>query len=754
MTGPRSLILAVVLLLACESSAWPGTVLTSTETPATPAAEVDQELALIKDHLFNNKDTATRMSAATVLLFKDEPAARELVLEALKQAENPAARTAVCKALDRSRRDPRPLKNKEDFLQPLLTIINAEADSTVAQSAAEATLMFSYDQVQAGLEKTAGDSQLPVAIRSNAIYALQLHPDKRAVLTLIGLLDDSNAGVARAAGEALTSLGISLPDDTEGRRRAVSDLEQQGPEAYLRKRLVRSETDIRTLKAGMLSWQNYYFSALSEWYASLKDEAARNSFLADRLKSPEPEMKLWALDRLEELKKGTGKPKWSEDLEKTLLSLISSRNRQVRLRTARVLALMWELNSAQRVLQQLQVEEDADVRHELFVALGGACYYASLDTSPFKVPDDVRKETLEWAVRFLGEQRPERVRSGADAMRKLLTQNGLKAEDVNRYLDALAQRYQQATSGANPAMRGELLAAMAGLCAQRSVCRTQAIKLYSPLFEQALADDAEAVRQGAVDGFINIDGAAALKKFRKSLVDDSSASVRTKLISLAGEVGLAEDLDWLSRKLGTPGEGDAAWQAILKVFRRSGMDVVAGWMGPFTTPPLREKLSSDQQVSYFTLVEQRAQNESRVDLLTEARKHLAELYTAGGNFKQAADYLKLVEETAASPQERDRVLSDRLSVCLRWPNLELVSEIVGGYLSANDVTEDCPIARSIDGYFKEPPLGADPNVLLDALTRIKMKEPDARPVWRGLIQRWSKPVARARKDVQTEELNN
>ena len=754
MTGPRSLIFAVVLLLACECSAWAGTVLTSTETPAVPATEVNQELALIKDHLFNNKDTTTRMSAATVLLFKDEPAARELVLEALKQAENPAARTAVCKALDRSRRDPRPLKNKDDFLQPLLGIINTEADATVAQSAAEATLMFSYDQVQAGLEKTATDNQVPGTVRSNAIYALQLHPDKRAVLRLIALLNDSDAGVARAAGEALTSLGISLPEDVEGRRRAISDLEQQGPEAYLRKRLVRSEADIRTLKAGMLQWQSYYFIALGDWYASLSDEVARNNFLADRLKSPEPEMKLWTLDRLEELKKGTGKPKWSEDLEKTLLGLVASKNRQVRQRTARVLALMWELNSAQRVLQQLQIEEDADVRHELFIALGGACYYASLDTSPFKVPDEVRKETLEWAVRFLNEQRPERVRSGADVMRKLLTQNGLRAEDVNKYLDALAQRYQQATSEANDAVRGELLAAMAGLCVQRSVCRVQATRLYSPLFEQALADAAEAVRRSAADGFINIDGAAAMKRFRKGLIDDPSPSVRTKLINLAGDVGLAEDLDWLSKKLGAPGEGDAAWQAMLKVFRRSGMDVVAGWMGAFTTPPLPEKLSPDQRVSYFTLVEQRAQNESRADLLPEARKQLAELYTTGGNFKQAADYLKLVEETAASPQERDRVLSDRLSVCLRWPNLEMVSEIVGGYLSANDLTEDCPIARSIDGYLKEPPVGADPNVLLEALSRIKMKEPEARPGWRGLLQRWCKPVARAQKDAQAGEISN
>jgi tetratricopeptide (TPR) repeat protein len=418
------------------------------------------------------------------------------------------------------------------------------------------------------------------------------------------------------------------------------------------------------------------------------------------------------------------------------------------------MALTWELNSAQRLLGQLQVEEDGDVRHELFIALGGACYYASLDTSPFKIPDEVRKETLEWAVRFLSEQRAERVRSGADVIRKLLTQNGLKAEEVSKYLEALAQRYQQAASEANHAVRGDLLTAMAGLCAQRSTCRVQAARLYSPLFEQALTDNVETVRQAGVDGFVNIDSAAALKRFRKSLVDDPSASVRAKVVYLAGEVGVAEDLDWLSKRFGTPNEGETAWQAALKVFRRCGMDVMATWSTAFTAAPLQEKLSLDQRISYFLLVEQRAQNESRVDLLAEARKQLAQLYTASGNFKQAADYLKLMEETAGNRQEKERVLSDRLSVCLRWPNLDMAGEIVDGYLSASDLTDDNPIARSIDEYLKEPPAGADPNALIEKLIRIKVKDPDARPGWRGLVQRWGKPVARARRGGETEGINN
>ena len=392
-------------------------------------------------------------------------------------------------------------------------------------------------------------------------------------------------------------MGISLPEDAEGRRRAASDLESQGPETYLRKRLVRSEADIRTLKTGMQLWQDYYFAALGDWYSSLTDEAVKVAFLTDRLKAPEPEVKLWALDRIEQLKKGTSKPKLSEDFEKTLLSLISSKNRQVRLRTARVMALMWELNSAQRLLQQLQVEEDADVRHELFIALGGACYYASLDTSPFKIPDEVRNETLEWAIRFLSEQRAERVRSGADVIRKLLTQNGLKAVDTGKYLDALAQRYQQATSEANHVVRGELLSAMAGLCTREASAGYRRRNCMVRLFEQALADGEEDVREGAVDGFISIDSAAALKKFRKTLVDDPSASGSGEADQCGGRSGCFRRLGLAVEEAGHPrrGRGGLEGHAQGVPTLRDGCD---GLVGSATSRRRRSRRGSPRSRGY------------------------------------------------------------------------------------------------------------------------------------------------------------
>ena len=599
MTAPRYFVLAVFTLVGCVCAARTNAQAAAPAQPEVAAAAADQELVLFQDHLFNNKDFSTRVSAATVLLFKENPAARELVLEALKQTKNATAKAAVCKALDRSRTDSRPLKNKEDFLAPLLALLRTEEDGNIATMAAEATLMYSYDQVAGELEKIVDDAQLSTQVRSNAVYALQLHPDKRAALKLIALLDCPDSALGQAAKTALTSLGISVGEDAEARRQAISELQQQGPEAYLRKRLVRSEADIRDMRTELTSWQQNYFSALGAWYDSIADEDARSNFLAERLKAPEAAVKLWVLGRLEELKKGTSKPKLSEELKSTLLDLVASKNKQIRLRTARLLALMWELNSAQRLLAQLDVETDAEVKHELFIALGAACYFASLPTSDVKVPDEVRKQTLEWAVKFLNEPAAAKARSGADVIRKLMEQDGLTPEEIDKYLKALSQRYAQTDPAGDSALRGELLGAMAGLCAQRSVSRSQAITLYNPLFEQALKDPTDAVRQAAADGFVNIDKAAALKRLKKDLVEDSSPSIRAKLIDLAGEVGIPEDLDWLAKKIGVQGESEAAWQAMLKIFRRSGADVMAAWIGPLESPPMQEKLSPEQSLAFF-----------------------------------------------------------------------------------------------------------------------------------------------------------
>jgi len=444
-------------------------------------------------------------------------------------------------------------------------------------------------------------------------------------------------------------------------------------------------------------------------------------------------------------------------MEKTLLGLISHRDRHVRLKTASLLILMWDLDSTNQLLEQVRVEEDAEVRHGLFAALGNACYYASLPTSSVKVPDAVRKQALELAVTFLGQPEAEKARSGADVIRKLLEQDGLEATEIEKYLTALADRYRQTRPATNHGLRGELLSAMAILCAQRSVdhVRTQAAHLYGPVFDEALGDELESVRQAAVDGLMNIDKVGALQRLREDFPKDPSAAIRAKVVDLAGEVGRAEDLEWLVKKLGTAGEGEAAWQAMLKVFRRSGADVMDKWIVQFEQATGSKKLSPERMVSLLTLVEQKAQGENKAQKLCDARVKLFSLHSASNHATRAVEYMDLVLGAAANDQERQSVAARLLDICLKSPNsqADLAGALIERCLSEKDLGPENPLAKSLNAYLREPAAGADPNALLAKLRQIQVKDPDSRKLWSKLLREWE-AFAKAKRPAGAEKVTN
>lgn len=756
MSVPRLHILVALFLLAYCLPWGRAEELPPLAGDAGETNPIDTQLRINKTALLENKNDKNRIDAATLLLFSDNPAAREILLDVLRRTDNPAARAAVCEALNPKRTWQRPLKNKEDFIKPLIAIVT-EQDFTLAKLAAEATLIFGYSQVQQELEGAAVDPSVSANAKVNVIYALKRHPDKQAVAKLIVLLDSSEAPVAEAARSALASIGLVVSSDPAVRRQMLAELQQRGTEAFLRERLIRQETRLRELETDLDTWQTRYLKALDSLYNAIAvtDDAAKSAFLAQQLSAPETRVRLWGLDKLEELRRGTSRLKLSEPLQAVLLSLISDPSRQVRSKMARLLNLMGELNAAKPLLDQLKIEQDDLVRREVFTALGGACYFASLPTAGQKVPDEVRKETLEWAVKFLGDTDADKARSGADVIGKLLEQEGLKPEEVEKYLTALVERYAQAAGGTDQGLRGYLLGAMAGLCANRSICRVQAAKMYGGLFEQALGDPVVVVRQTAVDGLVNIDNAAALRRLRKDMLADPSVLVRKKLIDVAGEAGGAQDLEWLVEKLGLPDEGEAAWQGMLKIFRRSSTTVLMDWMARMEGPALTGKVLAEQKISFLTLIEQKGQSEGNTDLVRGAQKSLVQVYVAGNNLKQAAEYLKILVNTAAGEKEKQRLRSQLLTVYLVSSSIDQACEIVGNFLAEKnlDLGADGMVVKPVEDYLEDIGNG-DPEILLGALQQIKVSDPDVARTWRALVSRWAERFARARKIEDSERISN
>jgi len=698
---------------------------------AVAEAQLSKQLKINRDALLKGSSEQIRIDAATVMLFSDDPLAREILLGALKQTENSAARIAVCKALSQARTEQKSIRNKENFISSLFDILNTEVGDT-AKLASEAILIFDYEQISKPLERMVTDPSLLVKARLNAIYALRLQPDMRAVFKLIELLDDPESQVAAEAEKALRSLGTPIGKDAETRKQIRSELKRKGRDEFFRDLLIRQEAQMRKVQKKSDLWQEKYLASLEQIYSGISDDKARGQFLAQYLVDEEEMLRLWALEKVHRWRLGT-KSRLPPELGPILVNLISDASSNVRLKTAKLLSLMGGVNSAEKLLKQLEVEQNDEVKTELFVALGAACYYAFLPDSEFKILPELRKQALEWAQKYLAEQDPAKTQKGAEVIKKLLAQNGLASAEVDRYLGLLADRYKKEKNSADGTLRGELLSAMASLCAQGAY-KAESDKLFKPIFEEALRDGTDLVREAAVDGLIYIDKAVALKILRKDFVNDSSSIIRKKLIDLAGEVGAQDDLVWLAEKLGPTAEGEPAWQAMLKIFRRSDCGVLGGWFSKFDSETFQNKLSEEQTLSFLEIAERKAAAENKPEMLKNVKKKLVQVYTKRGDFEHTAEYLGMLHQLAQTAQEKEAILADLLDVYLRWPNVKAATQLVHNCLLQKDLEPNNVIVVSIETYLSKNPASNDPKVLLEALVKIKTPEP--RPMWSEKVKSW------------------
>jgi hypothetical protein len=758
MKARRLHILSLLLIATCLRVVCAQEAVSTVVEETVPISQVDAQLRLYKTALLENPTPKNRVDAASLLLVSENPEARKILLDVLALADNPAARTAVCEALSPMKLWQTPIKNKEDFIKPLIGVIaSEEKDVNLIKLAAEALLVFGYSQVQMELEKAVTDSSLPVIARTNVIYAMRRHPDKQAVIKLFSLLDSGEPPIVDAARTALASVGVTVSSDPAVRRQTLLELQQRGAEVFLRERVIRQETRIRENESERDNVWKKYLADKTTLYNLQGTEDAKVKFLATHLAERENRVKLWALDRLEELRVGTSKAKFSS-LEPVLKDLISDSSRDVRLSTARRLASLWELNVAKPLLDQLNLEQDEQVRREILVALREACYTSLGDTAPGpRIPDEIRAGTLAWGVRFLNEADPEKARVGADVIGKLLEPKGMKPEEVDNYLATLAQRYARMNPANDVTLRGYLLSAMAGLCSSRSACREQAAKLFGPAFDQALADKTESIRLVAMDGVVNAnaDKLLALRKLRKDLAADPSVKIRLKLVDLAGDEGGQQELDWLAEKLGVADENEKVWNAMIEILQRSPTALVADWVVKIKSPEVAAKLTSEKQISFFAMARQKAQSENKADLLKEAQTNLADLYIAAKSFKEASDCLRGLIAAGTAGQELARFRGQLLQVYLELGNAEAARTLISNYLSEKDfdLSPEGNIAKCIEVYLGHP-TAINPGELLESLQQVQVADPQVRQMWQALLSRWAERYAQARKTGDGESASN
>jgi len=724
------LVFAFLVLLAAGS----GRGAVNAVTPPAAEAAVDQELSkqlkINKVALFEGSTEQIRMDAAAVLLDSEEPQARQIVVEALQQTAVPDARVAVCRALDRCHELSKHPQRPEDFAEPLLEIIRTEKDLDVARLAAEAMLVLDSDQIMPLLERIATDSAALRQARLNAMYALQLRSDSQVISKL---RDDPDESVAAAAREYLKSPSAS--DDYALRQ-------------HLQERLSQLEQQLDKRSQERDYWRKKYLSALDQVYGCLKDDVEKTKFLIGHLKEQEPEVKLWALGKLHQWRLGPKSRLPTDELGDALKGLISDENRNVRLKTAQLLGLMVELNCADNLLEQLKVEQDEEVRMELFAALGGACYFALTPNSGVKVSDKVKTETLAFAGEYLKEPGLEKPVKGAEVIRKMFEHNGWDEELVSKYLKELVDRYKRTENdNQSRALRGELLRTMASLCAQGSY-KAQCTQAFGPLFEKALRAEADIVREAAVDGLIyvhDVDKKRALDVLKGEFANDASSRIRAKVVDLAQRVGGEEDLFWLAEKLDTPQEHQPAWQAMLEIFKRCQASVAVEWLERLEPRGENPALSEDEWMLFLETAVRKAEgpeDKREPELLKRAWEKMAVFSAKKGNFTRSAEYWGKILELESEPAQRAVVRAKLVQTYLGGTSFAQAAEVVHITLLEKDLASDDPVVDVIEAYLANPAAEADPNRFLAVLAE-KTADIDmaSRPIWKKHVMSWSERLA-------------
>ena len=489
-------------------------------------------------------------------------------------------------------------------------------------------------------------------------------------------------------------------------------------------------------------WQRRFKSELDKRYESISEDAARGEFLAAYLVDTETIVRLWALDKAYKWRVAPGS-KLPGKLGPVLIKLISDGDRDVRLITAELLALMPKLNSASPLLTQLGAEQDDQVKTKLLVALGGACSNAILSNPAATISPEmkeIRKKTLEWAAKFLFEENTEKARNGAEVIKKLLNRDGLEPKEVDRYLGLLSERYNKQKDKPDGTLRGELLNEMAALCVQDSTCREKAAKFFKKLFVEALRDESNFVREAAVDGLTYINRTNALKLLRADFINDPSIKLREKIIALADAVGGKEDLNWLAEKIGLNSESDPAWQAMLKIFTGSDTGVLKEWMDKLTVQSSKIKLSDEQKIDFLEIAENAKGNS---EYMPEIRKKLAGLYYKTDQYEQAEGYLSILYEMAQTPEGKKAILPNLLDACLKGAKPKRTAELVKSCLKEGDLDPNSIVVQSINNYFSKPPVSADPNEVLKVLIAIKV--PQGRPQWNQQLKNWTDLLGKAKE---------
>jgi hypothetical protein len=433
-----------------------------------------------------------------------------------------------------------------------------------------------------------------------------------------------------------------------------------------------------------------FIQTVDQLYGVLPTDQERIELLTRHLKDPAPELRLWAIGKLYQWRT-SGRPIPGE-FGTIMASVVADEDRRVRLEAARLLSITGQLGPVDQLLARLDAEQDEQVKTMLLLALGQACDFRLGTPGSPQVSTEVRQKTLEWAGQFLGSNDPNKIRTGAQVMQRLLDKPSiLPAEDVDRYLKMLEQTVGQLTSSQGQ-LKADLLRVMGLLCDPQSGSRELACKRFGPVFDAAYRDQDDRVRELAVEGMILVDPGLALQRLRQGAINERNPNIRAKVIELAGQVGTPEDLEWLTARLIPKGPDlDPAWQAICSILVRADLSVAGQWLTRFKSQDMPTRLQA-QWVGLLQLIERKAAGSP--SLLRQVLGELVAYYKAAGDAQAEAGALARLVELSEG-QQRAQLAGRLLGIYIGLGMTDEAARLLSKALEQQDLTDQDPLVQAL-----------------------------------------------------------
>ena len=696
--------------------------------------DANSQLKINRWTLLNSTDEQIRIDTAVELLKSPDAESRQILLDILVSNDNTAALSSVCRAISRFRSMAQLIPDKEDFIKPLMDIIKGQ-NPDAGKLAAQASLIFSYKQVKNNLEDIINNPNMSAVAKKNAVYAIQVRPDKETIPLLVDLLDSDDPVVVSAAGDALQEW-MPVGTDKQLWHRIRKDLER-GRIDIVRERLLAQQDKIRRLNEDISKWQKRYIVSLDSIYQATSDDSARAKFVAENLAFEQSQIKLWAIEKINMWQK-SGKLLPLDVLQKPLIKLVADPDPAVRLASAKLLGLLTNVNSADALLAQLKVESNDDVKTEILIALGHVCNFAFSPGAEVKIDPQVRIDTLNIASEFLKNTKPVIM---AEVIRNLLLQNGLEPSQVKPYFQLIADSFRKAS---DVGVKARLMEEMARLCGSDSFYKNVAGEIYKKIFIDSVDDASEQIAAPAVTGFLRVDQAKAFDVLRKKgFTSSSSSKIRAELISTAGQIGTQQDLDWLGVLLvsgGSDEERQHAADAMMNIFQYCKTDVLIVWAQQLFS---QAKTKNDDFLftkarAILEAAEKKAETEQNSAALNKIRNMLAEYYASASLYGLAAKYYGMLLLTATDPNNKEQLTAGLLNVNLRSGQTESVKQLLANTLLSSDIKPDSAVAKVVNNYFTNNPNDQMAKQMFSALAATKLPADSKRPLWTKQLEEWGK----------------